>query len=204
MASPPVKLHRRRPEPSAPPPEPGLVKPRRRLTALLDPDLAGFTRLLTSSPVARELAVAPFPDLHHPASSSAITASSLCLLASFLLAAVAPLPSPATPLQLLPPPPRLGPALAAPCSLLQALLRPELRCDQLRRPRRFCGRAPRAQPPASPVLCSASIAGDHDQHPLVGEPPPHASLRPGHHLPDALADAARPPSPPCCWHPEAL
>nr|XP_020186115.1 lysine-rich arabinogalactan protein 19-like [Aegilops tauschii subsp. strangulata] len=43
-----------------------------------------------------------------------------------------------------------------------------------------------------------------DQHPLVGEPPPHASLRPGHHLPDALAAAARPPSPPCCWHPEAL
>nr|XP_020151412.2 WAS/WASL-interacting protein family member 2-like [Aegilops tauschii subsp. strangulata] len=65
-------------------PEPGLVKPHRRLAALLGPDLAGFARLLASSPVARELAVAPFPDLHHPASRSAITASSLCLLASFL------------------------------------------------------------------------------------------------------------------------
>nr|XP_020179361.1 uncharacterized protein LOC109764976 [Aegilops tauschii subsp. strangulata] len=62
-------------------PSPGPVKPRHRLVALLDPDLAGFARLLASSPVARELAVAPFPDLHHPASSSALTASSLCLLA---------------------------------------------------------------------------------------------------------------------------
>nr|XP_020175979.1 proline-rich protein 36-like [Aegilops tauschii subsp. strangulata] len=65
-------------------PSPGPVKPHHRLVALLDPDLAGFAHLLASSPVARELAVAPFPDLHHPASSSAITASSLCLLASFL------------------------------------------------------------------------------------------------------------------------
>nr|XP_020179362.1 neural Wiskott-Aldrich syndrome protein-like [Aegilops tauschii subsp. strangulata] len=51
-------------------PSPGPVKPRHRLVALLDPDLAGFGRLLASSLVARELAVAPFPDVHHPASSS--------------------------------------------------------------------------------------------------------------------------------------
>nr|XP_040256178.1 centriole proteome protein 16-like [Aegilops tauschii subsp. strangulata] len=91
MASPPVKLHRRRPESSAPP--------------CLLPS-AGPTSMAAAPPSA-----AP--------GRSPIG----------LLAAVAPLPSPATPLQLLPPPPRLGPALAAPCSLLQVLLRPELRCD---------------------------------------------------------------------------
>nr|XP_020188289.2 proline-rich receptor-like protein kinase PERK14 [Aegilops tauschii subsp. strangulata] len=58
-------------------PSPGPVKPRHRLVALLDPDLAGFARLLASSPVARELAVAPFPDLHHPASSA--SPAVLCL-----------------------------------------------------------------------------------------------------------------------------
>nr|XP_020197080.1 classical arabinogalactan protein 9-like [Aegilops tauschii subsp. strangulata] len=106
-------------------PSPGPVKPRHRLVALLDPDLAGFTRLLASSPMARELAVAPFPDLHHPASSA--SPAVLC-------------PAPRPPSASSPWPPRLP---------LQGQASPHVLLVKPPSPERSRRGAPRAPAPAS-------------------------------------------------------